>query len=95
MENQKHFWKSRTIVIAVIMLVLLFVNFFFPGILPLQQIEESLNQIFIASSDDQITNFNWGAFFSLLSMIALRFVTRKPVKRPISKDLFKPKENEK
>lgn len=76
---EKQFYKSKTIIIAFIMLVLLFVEFFFPNVLPLVTIENKLNQIFVG--DDQITGFNWGALFSLLSMIALRFVTKKPIKK--------------
>ena len=94
MQDQKQFWKSKTIVIAILMLILLFVNFFFPGILPLGTIEEKLNQIFV-SDDGQIIDFNWGAFFSLLSMLALRFVTKKGVEKPNFKELFKTKKDEK
>jgi divalent metal cation (Fe/Co/Zn/Cd) transporter len=74
--SEKKFYKSKTLIIATIGLILLFVNFFYPDVLPLDQINNKLNDLFLGSGD-QVEGLNWGALFSIISMIALRFVTKK------------------
>lgn len=75
----KPFYRSKTLIVSTILLILLFVDFFAPGFLPLPEIEKNLDNVFVSGNDGLVTKFNWGALFSIVSMIVLRFMTKDKV----------------
>lgn len=79
MKN-KPFYKSKTLIVATIMLVLLFVDYYFPNVLPLQQVEQGLDNTILGDNSNHVNGINWGAFFSIISMITLRILSNKGIR---------------
>lgn len=73
----KKIYLSKTIIAAVIGIVTLIIDAAYNlGIS--ETVDQQLNSIFITEGE-QITRVNFPALLSLLSMILLRLVTKKPV----------------
>lgn len=74
----KPFWKSKTVVSALIMLVTFIVDAAFQlGIS--DTIDSQLNALFHVNEAGEITKINWAALITLASMLSLRFISKKPV----------------
>lgn len=74
----KPFWKSKTVISAAIMLLTFIVDAAFQlGIS--DTIDSQLNAIFSTNEAGEIVKINWSALITLASMLALRFVSKKPV----------------
>jgi hypothetical protein len=81
MEQQKPkpFWKSKTVITAAIMLITFIADAAFQlGIS--DTIDSQLNSIFIVNEAGEITKMNWAALLSLASMLAMRFITKTPLR---------------
>lgn len=73
----KKIYLSKTIIAAVIGIVTLIIDAAYNlGIS--ETVDQQLNSIFITEGE-QVTRVNFPALLSLLSMILLRLVTKKPV----------------
>lgn len=74
----KKFWKSKTVISSAIMMVTFILDASFQlGIS--DTIDSQLNAIFLTDAAGEITKINWSALITLFSMLALRFVTKKPL----------------
>lgn len=81
MEDQnkpKKFWKSKTVLSAAIMLLTFVLDAAFQlGIS--DTVDSQLNALFHMNEAGEVTKINWAALITLLSMLALRFATKRPV----------------
>ena len=74
----KPFWKSKTVISAAIMLLTFILDAAFQlGIS--DTIDSQLNNIFHVNEAGDITKINWAALITLVSMLSLRFISKKPV----------------
>lgn len=81
MEDQnkpKKFWKSKTVLSAAIMLLTFVLDTAFNlGIS--ETVDSQLNALFHINEAGEIIKINWTALITLLSMLSMRFITKKPV----------------
>lgn len=79
MENKpKKFWKSKTVLSAAIMLLTFVLDSAYNlGIS--ETVDSQLNALFHINEAGEVTKINWTALITLLSMLSLRFITKKPV----------------
>jgi amino acid permease len=78
MNKPKPFYKSKTVITAVIM----FVSFVIDAAFSLgisDTIDTQLSAIFTADEAGNITKINFSALFTLVSMLTLRLMTKQPV----------------
>ena len=78
LQKPKPFYKSKTVITAVIMFVSFIVDAAFSlGIS--DTIDTQLSAIFSADEAGNITKVNFSALFTLVSMLTLRLMTKRPV----------------
>jgi hypothetical protein len=74
----KKFWKSKTVLSAAIMLLTFVLDAAFQlGIS--DTVDSQLNALFHINEAGEVVKINWAALITLLSMLALRFATKKPI----------------
>ena len=77
-QKPKPFWKSKTVLSAVIMLVTFIVDAAYNlGIS--DTVDSQLNAIFNTNEAGEVTKVNWSALLTLFSMLSLRFITKNPI----------------
>lgn len=83
-QKPKKFWKSKTVLSAAIMLLTFVLDSAYNlGIS--ETVDSQLNALFHINESGEVTKINWTALITLLSMLSLRFITKKPVSLGINK----------
>lgn len=78
----KKIWKSKTVWVALVALVLALVNFFTPVALPVDIANQGLSEALVADLNDQINRVDWSKILAILTpllMFILRIVTKEKV----------------
>jgi hypothetical protein len=77
-QKPKKFWKSKTVLSSAIMLLTFVLDTAFQlGIS--ETVDSQLNSLFHINEAGEVIKINWTALITLLSMLSLRFITKKPI----------------